>query len=72
MNPLLIILALIVPLAGLGLFFGVYPRRPLILTALAPALFSLGLIATDAVLAPLVIADLVVGIDCPGRSVYPG
>ncbi len=62
MNPLLIILALIVPLVGLGIGFGIYPRRPLILAVLAPALFSFGLLMTDALLAPLVIADLVLGL----------
>ncbi len=61
MNPVLVILAAIAPLCGLGML-GIYPRRPLILAALAPALFSLGLLAADAVLAPLVVADLVVGL----------
>ncbi len=61
MNPLLVILALVVPLLLLGMSLGIYPRRPLILAALGPALFSIGLLATDAVLGPLVVADLVVG-----------
>ncbi|HWC90063.1 MAG TPA: DUF58 domain-containing protein, partial [Pirellulales bacterium] len=62
MNPVLLILALVVPLVALGTFLGTYPRRPLVLALLLPALGSLTLLVTDTVLAPLLVADLVIAL----------
>jgi uncharacterized protein (DUF58 family) len=61
-NPLWILLAAILPLAALGYWLEIYPRRTLVLALLAPTLFALGLLLADAVLAPLLAVDLAIGL----------
>lgn len=54
------LLAMLVPLAALAWFGRIFPHRPLVLLAVAPAVGSLVLFASPALAPPLAIVDLLV------------
>ena len=62
MNPVLIIILAVAPLALLAYFKHVFPHRPLVLVALVPGLLAVQLLTRPELFWPLIVVDAVLGL----------